>query len=126
MRGTSINLELRTADRGSTALHCTLKLALSRDLDLKVREKMVDLLLQQGASIGGVNTYGYTILHTAAASGLTSIVRQLIDAGADVNYVSNRDGFTPLLCAVRAGHVEVVKLLLEKVPMLRRQAADLQ
>ena len=114
MRGDSINLGLRTANGGFTALHTAVRPKFHPDLDLKIREKIVDILLQQGASASAVNTYGRTILHTAAANGLASIVRRLIDAGADIDYVSNKDGFTPLLCAVRSGKVEVVKVLLEK------------
>lgn len=40
------------------------------------------------------------------------IVKQLIDAGADVNQ-ANAHGTTPLLCAVEFGRPELVKLLLE-------------
>lgn len=40
------------------------------------------------------------------------IVKQLIEAGADVNVVNPKYGDTPLHYAVRAGNVEVVRLLL--------------
>ena len=58
---------------------------------------------------------GRTPLMSAAFKGETQSVRQLIEAGADVNAKTNIDvgDRTPLMVASEAGREEVVKLLLE-------------
>ena len=60
---------------------------------------------------------GKSTLHCAADNGWRSIVHLLIDAGANVDPYVGADGSTtqsPLCAAVRAGHEEVVKALLER------------
>ncbi|ODM15465.1 hypothetical protein SI65_09068 [Aspergillus cristatus] len=52
----------------------------------------------------------HPILH-AARSGALSIVRRLLDLGADVNYKSY-SGQTPLALAACGGHFEVVEMLV--------------
>jgi len=51
-------------------------------------------------------------LHDAAAEGDLTLVRQLIDLGADVNEQLESDGSTPLYCAVVENHAEIAALLL--------------
>ncbi|CAE7446632.1 ANK1, partial [Symbiodinium microadriaticum] len=53
-----------------------------------------------------------TALAAAAGNGHVSVVQVLLGAAADVG-VQNAFGFTPLELASRAGHAEVVRLLLE-------------
>lgn len=55
---------------------------------------------------------GFTALHAAAAYGRTTVVRQLLDKGADVN-VRDKDGQTPLMKAVWNSHAKVVTMLLQ-------------
>lgn len=55
---------------------------------------------------------GYLLLN-AAARGNVNQVRELLEAGADIDSASI-DNFTPLMTAAGGGHAEVVKLLLEK------------
>lgn len=57
--------------------------------------------------------FGYTPLINAVKVGDTEKVRELIEAGADVNWRTDY-GFTPLMFACDRGHVAVAKLLLEK------------
>ena len=52
-------------------------------------------------------------MHVAALQGHTSVVRQLITAGADVNKVSTRFGDVPLHTAAASGYVDVVELLIK-------------
>jgi ankyrin repeat protein len=55
---------------------------------------------------------GVTQLHVAAQMGFTEVVQVLVENGAGVDVVSEPGGFTPLLSAVAAEHLEVVKELL--------------
>ena len=57
--------------------------------------------------------FGNTLLHSAAVIGDLGEVQRLLAAGADPN-VANRDGRTPADAAALLGHVEVVRLLLER------------
>lgn len=60
---------------------------------------------------------GKTAIHYAAENGLRDIIHLLIDAGAKVDPYVGTDGKTtqsPLCAAVRAGHEEVVKTLIER------------
>ncbi|EWG51636.1 hypothetical protein FVEG_16826 [Fusarium verticillioides 7600] len=63
--------------------------------------------------------YGMTALGWAAGYGHLGVVRLLLNAGADVNFVSN--GETPLLLAVRSGRNNVLEQLLKKGPVVSSQ-----
>jgi hypothetical protein len=52
-------------------------------------------------------------LHWAAFNGNIDIAEVLIDAGANLNILSN-SSVTPLFTAAKRGHLEIVKLLVEK------------
>lgn len=53
-----------------------------------------------------------TALMIAARSGDLDVVRQLIEAGADMNHRNNQQ-YTALMLAARNGHVDVVRLLVD-------------
>ncbi|XP_072019321.1 uncharacterized protein [Amphiura filiformis] len=54
---------------------------------------------------------GQTALMLAVSHGKLEMVKQLLEAGADVN-IQDEDGSTALMCASEHGHLEIVKLLL--------------
>lgn len=56
---------------------------------------------------------GFTPLHAAAAYGKASVVRQLLDKGADIN-ARDKDGQTALMKAVWNNHADVVSTLLQR------------
>lgn len=62
-------------------------------------------------SLGGLN-----LLHLAIDKGHTSVVKVLLELGADVNAATTQDEETPLLLATRKGDLEMVKLILEHKP----------
>ena len=53
-------------------------------------------------------------LHTASLKGNVSIVKMLIEAGADVDRCSRVDDYTPLQYACVGGHKEVVDYLIRE------------
>jgi Ankyrin repeats (3 copies)/Ankyrin repeat len=81
--------------------------------------EMVNLLLRAGANPNTQNDQGRTALMYAANLGnllgtaRTSIVIELLAAGANPNAVSTDEGATALMFAAKRGNPEVVKILLE-------------
>jgi ankyrin repeat protein len=85
--------------------------------------KLLRLLKTKGANFNIVNQgsfKGETPLITALRSPQLqnpkklSVIKNLINAGADINYHTPNDGDTPLIIAVRNGDLETIRLLLEK------------
>ena len=73
----------------------------------------VKLLIAHGADLDATELEsGQTLLMTAAAEMHPSLVRLLLAHGADV-HARSVVGFTPLTFAVRAGDLELVKLLIK-------------
>ena len=77
-------------------------------------------LLDAGASASAAvaihrkkKTPSFAALHNAAYSGLVTIIRLLLDAGADLNY-STPHGYMPLMYAAVHGHHRLVVLLLSR------------
>lgn len=91
---------------------------------------IVKILIDAGASIDCVDSYGGTPLHRAAVNGHVNVVSQLLQSGADVNMIAicnlsrtikgrNRDSIlnefsgTPLHLAARNGHQSTIMELLK-------------
>jgi ankyrin repeat protein len=74
-------------------------------------------LIEEGADIFRVCSYGQTALWSACAEGNEAIAQILIDRGADVNIrASQYSGFpeqTALQAAVWYGHPRIIRLLKE-------------
>ncbi|KAF9010816.1 ankyrin repeat-containing domain protein [Cyathus striatus] len=56
---------------------------------------------------------GTSALHVCAAFGLTEVVKELLQNGANVNCREQSCGMTPFMIAVERGHLEVVNTLLK-------------
>ncbi|XP_019716229.1 uncharacterized protein LOC109510390 isoform X2 [Hippocampus comes] len=74
-------------------------------------EAVLDCLQRRLCNINHRDNAGYCALHEACTRGWLTIVRHLVERGADVN-CSAQDGTRPLHDAVENNHVEVVRFLL--------------
>ena len=63
------------------------------------------------------NTFGNTALMVAAFWGQEAVVKQLLEAKADINTRNNKD-ITPLMVAAVSGHVAILAELLNRKPEL--------
>jgi len=88
-------------------------------------EGAVGLLLSRGAdpNLAARNEMKVGAIHAAAASQSLSIVRALIEAGADVNR-AQQAGFTPLHEAAMTGQLELAQLLLDRGADVNAKADD--
>ncbi|XP_064614548.1 ankyrin repeat and SOCS box protein 14-like [Liolophura sinensis] len=82
---------------------------------------IVDVLLECGLGQTESNQFKQNALMVASKKGHAAIVNRLLDAVE----CSDRFGYTPLMYAVVEGHIDVVKLLLERGcdPLSRRWSA---
>lgn len=77
------------------------------------KKVVVDLLLKSGAQVNYADDYNRTLLHWASFNGWLDIVQRIVDnKGADLNDADTH-GWTPFMFAVRQGHEDVAKLLVE-------------
>jgi len=77
-------------------------------------EKIVRMLLANGADPNIREQGGYTPLHAAAQNGDEMVIRTLLYGGADLGIKSD-DGKLPLDLALEAGHTEAARLLEEGI-----------
>jgi ankyrin repeat protein len=75
--------------------------------------EVVQLLLEGGADVHGVNVGGFTPLHMAAIYNHVEGCRLLLDNGAKVD-TKALENSTALYIAARNGYFSLVKLLLER------------
>ncbi len=80
-----------------------------------VRILILDSFMYQYFFIDAENIYKETPLHIAAQKDNVEAVNLLLEKGANIHY-KNRDGYTPLLCAVHANAAKATALLLDKEP----------
>ena len=92
------------------------------DLQKAIKDKNLDTVLKillkypnidiSNIDVQATNNYGETLLHLAARKENTQdLVEKLLSAEANVN-AANKDGWTPLICAVFIDNLKVVEKLL--------------
>jgi ankyrin repeat protein len=79
----------------------------------KGHTKIVQILLNSGASIDSVDIAGRTALHCAVESRKLEVVRVLLERGADAKR-KDANGMSVLHLAVDKGYEDIVLLLIEK------------
>lgn len=97
------DVNLRSMDEGSTPLHTA---------TAAKRIGAVNFLLKEGADLHK-DRDGNTALHVAATSGFLPVTKILRAAKADI-FSRNLNGETPLDSAVRCGHLDMVRYLLDE------------
>ncbi|KAK3670246.1 hypothetical protein LTR78_009901 [Recurvomyces mirabilis] len=73
----------------------------------------IAVLLRYSASMTVEDAKGDTPVHLAAWSNSCEALSALLAHGADVDWLSGRDGYSPLWCAVSAYHIDAARLLLK-------------
>ncbi|MDD9901108.1 MAG: ankyrin repeat domain-containing protein [Alphaproteobacteria bacterium] len=78
-------------------------------------EDITDALIKGGAKIDIKNKEGQTALMIAAQSGSSSptVLRTLIDSGADINMQGNGSARSALMWAVEKGNADAVRVLID-------------
>lgn len=74
--------------------------------------EMIALLINAGAEINALNSYGETPLHLAATCRETKIAQLLLSHGARID-IKDRDGQTPLHSAANYGCIDMVQFFLK-------------
>jgi len=97
------DVNTRTVPNGFTPLHFASACG---------HEKIVRLLLDNGAQINSRNDTGKTPLIVAATHGHADIVKILLKNGADVN-MQTKDGTTAIFMASFTDHKDIVELLIK-------------
>jgi hypothetical protein len=72
------------------------------------------IFVEAGMNVNSVNSNGVPMLCQAARHGSKSIVKFLLDKGADIDSVSKDRGYSAVMDAVWKSHSEIVELLCKK------------
>lgn len=81
-------------------------------------------LLRGGAIMNIEDSKGDTALHLAAWAGHVEALTCLLAHGADVDWLSGRDGYSPLWCAISGFHIDVARLLLKHGARVSQRSAS--
>ncbi|CAM9487729.1 unnamed protein product [Ectocarpus sp. 8 AP-2014] len=90
------------------------------------RSRIVQMLLARGADTAAVDDAGLTALHASALQGDLATARELVEAGAALDFVHKDLGSTALHTAADIGHIDVVEILVKAGAKLDLQANDEQ
>ncbi|KAI9890633.1 MAG: hypothetical protein M1814_003831 [Vezdaea aestivalis] len=83
-------------------------------------ERMIRILISDGANISQLDSIGQTPMHFAARSGRDAVIKLLLLNGANIS-AEDRSGRTPLHVAALGRQYDTVKLLLENGAKVNRK-----
>ncbi|KAI8484366.1 PREDICTED: ankyrin repeat domain-containing protein 49-like isoform X1 [Branchiostoma belcheri] len=83
-----------------------------RESEARNYDTVVELLDAEPKLLTAADSDGYILLHKAAYMGDMTLVKELLERGADIN-AKTHDGWQPLHSACRWNHVDVASLLLQ-------------
>ena len=82
-------------------------------LKSRVDQDMLELLIENGADLFYHDEEGVSVLDFAVTYNNMFMVTLLLKKGVDVNVITRKSGFTPLMAAVCYGRYEIFKVLLD-------------
>ncbi len=82
-------------------------------LKSRVDQDMLELLVENGADIFYCDDEGVSILDFAVTYNNSYMVNLLLKKGKDINDITRKSGFTPLMAAVCYGRYEIFRVLLD-------------
>ena len=82
-------------------------------LKSRVDQVMLELLIENGADLFYTDDEGVSICDFAVTYNNMFMIKLLLEKGKDVNDVTRKSGFTPLMAAVCYGRYDIFKVLLE-------------
>lgn len=82
-------------------------------LKCRVDQEMLELLIESGADLFYTDDDGVSILDFAVTYNNMFIVKLLLEKGRDVNDITRKSGFTPLMAAVCYGRYDILKVLID-------------
>ena len=82
-------------------------------LKSRVDQDMLELLVENGADLFYADDEGVSVLDFAVTYNNMFMVELLLERGKDVNDVTRKSGFTPLMAAVCYGRYEIFRVLLD-------------
>ena len=82
-------------------------------LKSRVDEDMLELLIESGADLFYTDDEGVSIFDFAVTYNNIFMIELLLQKGKDVNDVTRKSGFTPLMGAVCYGRYDIFRVLLE-------------
>ena len=80
----------------------------------KNKTEICNLFIEAEIDPNARDDFGTPILNLAVRNDNESFVKKLLDAGAEINSVSEDRGYTPVMDAVWRGNYEITKLLIER------------
>jgi len=81
---------------------------------INIQESEIHRLIEAGSEVNAVDEKGRTVLHLAAGIGRFSIVKYLVEHGADT-HIKDNSHKTPLVYAIEKNHIKVIVYLSQRV-----------
>jgi len=87
-----------------------------------INEPKVHRLVEEGMDINALNEKGKTVLHLASAIGRYSLVKYLVEHGANV-HIKDKEHKTPLIYAIEKNRIKVI-MYLSKIVNKQEEEKD--